>query len=495
MKKIIATALTLGLAVGSFAACTPSTPATPSESKETPAETEESKPVETTEASQMTDAEEDNVLNIMSFTEEVPGMIKAYFDAHPDVAGKYELRKQVVATDGGGYQTALDAALAAGGADAPDIYCAEDAFVAKYSKGDGAQFAAPYAALGIDVDKEIADAKIANYSVELGTRDSDGAVVALAYQATGCAMIYRRDIAKDVFGTDDPATIKAECGPGMDKFFEAAEKCKGKGYAMISALGDLWNMCKANTDVKSGWVDASGNLVIDPQREAFLDYAKKIIDNGYSNDASAWSESWYADMAGTGPKQVFCFLGPAWLINYVMAGNSGSWKETGEKDADGNPIKELDTSIGTYGKWAVTDSPLGFYWGGTYILANKDTDKATLVGDIIRYITLDTSEDGLQYKWANGLLSDDGTKDTVASAVVMDKSDGKVAFLADQNMFDVFGPAGDFATGKLATPYDEDINRLFNDQVTAYSHGEKDRDAAIKDFKTAVSEQVGVNVG
>ncbi|MBO4459586.1 MAG: extracellular solute-binding protein [Clostridiales bacterium] len=490
MKKIIATALTLGMVVGSLAACT-STP-TPTEATKDTEATTESK--ETTEASQLTDAEEDNILNVMSFTVEVPDMIKAYFKAHPEVSEKYEIKDTVVATDGGGYQTALDAALAAGGADAPDIYCAEDAFVAKYSKGDAAQFAAPYAALGIDVDKEVADAKIANYTVELGTRPDDGALVALAYQATGCAMIYRRDIAKDVFGTDDPAAIAAECGPGMDKFFAAADKCKAKGYAMISSVGDLWNMCKANTEVKAGWV-VDDTLNIDPQREAFLDYAKTIIDKGYSNDTGTWSEAWYADMAGSGDKQVFCFLGPAWLINYVMAGNSGSWKETGETDADGNPVKELDTSIGTYGKWAVCDSPLGFFWGGSYVLANKDTDKATLVGDIIRYITLDTSENGLQYAWANGLLSDDGTKDTVASAVVMDKSDGKVDFLAGQNMFDVFGPAGDFATGKLATPYDEDINRLFNDQVTAYSHGEKDRDAAIADFKTNVAEQVGINVG
>jgi len=491
MKKIIATALTLGLVAGSFAACTGTTTPTTEASKDTEGTTESK---ETTEASQLTDAEEDNILNVMSFTVEVPNMVKAYFKAHPDVAEKYEIKDTVVATDGGGYQTALDAALAAGGADAPDIYCAEDAFVAKYSKGDGAQFAAPYAALGIDVDKEVADAQIAKYTVDLGTRDSDGALVALAYQATGCAMIYRRDIAKDVFGTDDPAVIEKEVGPGMDKFFEAAEKCKAKGVAMISGLGDLWNMVKANTEVKAGWV-VDDTLNIDPMRENFLDYAKTIIDKGYSNDSQAWQEAWFADMAGTGAKPVFCFLGPAWLINYTMADNCGSWKETGEKDADGNPIKELDTSIGTYGKWAVCASPLGFYWGGSYVLANKDTDKATLVGDIIRYITLDTSENGLQYAWANGKLNEKGTKDTVASAVVMAKSDGKVPFLADQNMFDVFGPAGDYATGKLATPYDEDINRLYNDQVTAYSHGEKDRDAAIADFKTAVAEQVGINVG
>ena len=41
----------------------------------------------------------------------------------------------------------------------------------------------------------------------IGTRPDDGAVVALGYQATGGAFIYRRSIAKDVFGTDDPAVV------------------------------------------------------------------------------------------------------------------------------------------------------------------------------------------------------------------------------------------------------------------------------------------------
>ena len=57
---------------------------------------------------------------------------------------------------------------------------------------------------------------------------------------------------------------------------------------------------------------------------------------------------------------------------------------------------------------------------------------------------------------ANGTLEGPGgTKDTVASGTVMKKSDGTLSFLGGQNMFDVFVPAGAFATGKNKTQYDE----------------------------------------
>lgn len=56
-------------------------------------------------------------------------------------------------------------------------------------------------------NQAIKDADIAQYTVDIGT-NPDGKVVGLGYQATGGAFIYRRSIAKDVWGTDDPAVIQ-----------------------------------------------------------------------------------------------------------------------------------------------------------------------------------------------------------------------------------------------------------------------------------------------
>ena len=130
---------------------------------------------------------------------------------------------------------------------------------------------------------------------------------------------------------------------------------------------------------------------------------------------------------------------------------------------------------GTYGDWAVCESPVGFFWGGSWVLANKNTKVPKAVGQIIEWITLDSSENGLQYMWANGLMNDEGTKDTVASGTVMKISNGEVDFLNGQNMFDVFVPAGESANGKNMTQYDETINKYFRDQVGEYTAGNKSR--------------------
>lgn len=435
--------------------------------------TDSTAPAETTAAAAETTASagstEKEVLNVWSFTDEVPKMVEKYLELNPEFAAKYEIKTTIIATTDGAYQPALDQALASGGADAPDLFAAEAAFILKYTQGDASQFAATYKDLGIDVDAKIADADIAQYTIDIGT-NPDGEVVGLGYQATGGAFIYRRSIAKDTWGTDDPAEISKKIGPGWDQFFKAAEELKAKGYGIVSGDGDPWHAVENSSD--QPWV-VDGKLVIDPKREAFLDLSKKLKDNGYHNDTQDWQDAWFADMKDAGAKKVLGYFGPAWMINYVIANNAGD----------------------TFGDWAVCEPPVGFFWGGTWVLGSASSEKKEAVGQIIEWITLDTSEQGLQYMWANGTLNGPGgTKDAVASGKVMSISNGELEFLAGQNMFDIFIPANQFANGKNLTQYDETINRFWRDQVRAYTAGEKSREAALEDFKQMVADNLDVTV-
>ena len=415
-------------------------------------------------------------INLWSFTDEIPGMVDKYIADHPDCG--FTVNKTIIATTEGAYQPALDQALMSGGADAPDIYAAEAAFILKYSQGDMQQYAMPYKDLGIDIDAKIKAAEIAPYTVDIGSNTS-GQVDALGYQTTGGCYIYRRSIAKKVFGTDDPKAINDIIGGGSGnwtKFNAAAAKLGAAGVAIVSGDGDIWHAYENSSD--KGWI-VDGKLYIDPKREAFIDASKALTDNGWSNQTQDWTDAWFADMKDTGAKPCFGFFGPAWLINYTLAPNCG-----GEKVGEG-----------TYGDWAVCNSPIGFFWGGTWILANKSVPaaKKDAVRTIIEWITLDSTNDGLLYKWANGTLNGEGgTKDTVSSGVVMAKSNGELAFLGGQNMFDYFVPANKYANGKNLTQYDETINSLWREQVRAYANGQKSRDAAIKDFKQNVADKLGV---
>lgn len=420
-------------------------------------------------------AEDKTTINLWSFTDEIIGMFNKYLELHPEVAEKVELNTTMINNDGDAYVNAIDLALADG---TVDIYGAEAAYVFKYAQGDASEYAASYEELGIDVEKAIADAEIAPYTVEIGTRPADGKVVALGYQATGGAFIYRRSIAQAVWGSDDPAVVAEKIGAGSgnwDAFFAAAEEVKNAGYKMVSGKGDVWNVLEKAAE--TGWV-VDGKLNIDPVRESYLDIAKRLKDNDYMNDTSAWGEAWFADMTKSG--NVLGFYGPAWLVNYTLGPNSG----------------EGDNS--SAGDWAVCAPNVGFFWGGTWLLAGKgaiaDPVKAEIVKGFIEWVTLDTSDEGLQYLWANGLMNENGTKDTVASGVVMAKSNGETAFLGGQNMFDEFIPANAYASGKSMTQYDSTINGSWDAAVGQYASGELSREEAIEEFKLDLSGKLEIEI-
>lgn len=420
-------------------------------------------------------AEDKTTINLWSFTDEIIGMFNKYLELHPEVAEKVELNTTMINNDGDAYVNAIDLALADG---TVDIYGAEAAYVFKYAQGDASEYAASYEELGIDVEKAIADAEIAPYTVEIGTRPADGKVVALGYQATGGAFIYRRSIAQAVWGSDDPAVVAEKIGAGSgnwDAFFAAAEEVKNAGYKMVSGKGDVWNVLEKAAE--TGWV-VDGKLNIDPVRESYLDIAKQLKDNDYMNDTSAWGEAWFADMTKSG--NVLGFYGPAWLVNYTLGPNSG----------------EGDNS--SAGDWAVCAPNVGFFWGGTWLLAGKgaiaDPVKAEIVKGFIEWVTLDTSDEGLQYLWANGLMNENGTKDTVASGVVMAKSNGETAFLGGQNMFDEFIPANTYASGKSMTQYDSTINGSWDAAVGQYASGELSREEAIEEFKLDLSGKLEIEI-
>lgn len=420
-------------------------------------------------------AEDKTTINLWSFTDEIIGMFNKYLELHPEVAEKVELNTTMINNDGDAYVNAIDLALADG---TVDIYGAEAAYVFKYAQGDASEYAATYEELGIDVEKAIADAEIAPYTVEIGTRPADGKVVALGYQATGGAFIYRRSIAQAVWGSDDPAVVAEKIGAGSgnwDAFFAAAEEVKNAGYKMVSGKGDVWNVLEKAAE--TGWV-VDGKLNIDPVRESYLDIAKQLKDNDYMNDTTAWGEAWFADMTKSG--NVLGFYGPAWLVNYTLGPNSG----------------EGDNS--SAGDWAVCAPNVGFFWGGTWLLAGKgaiaDPVKAEIVKGFIEWVTLDTSDEGLQYLWANGLMNENGTKDTVASGVVMAKSNGETAFLGGQNMFDEFIPANAYASGKSMTQYDSTINGSWDAAVGQYASGELSREEAIEEFKLDLSGKLEIEI-
>jgi hypothetical protein len=201
-----------------------------------------------------------------------------------------------------------------------------------------------------------------------------------------------------------------------------------------------------------------------------------------------WDDTWFVDMSGSGSRQVFGYFAPAWMINYMLADNCGD----------------------TFGDWRVCEPPAVAVWDTAYWLCAREgisDDIKDGVRTLLEWITLDSSETGLQYLLANGSLYEGSenypdqaaayeegriTKDTVASLAVMKKSDGSLGFLGGQNMFDAFVPAIAAARGDILTPLDDTIEYLYIAQVEEYMRGNKTKDQAIADFRQAAIAQFGL---
>ncbi|HOK43114.1 MAG TPA: ABC transporter substrate-binding protein [Thermoclostridium caenicola] len=412
-------------------------------------------------------------LNVYSASYDSFRIVEKYKELHPEFP--YDLKFNTFATMDGDFHVALDECLKANNDLTPDIYFIKSVQVKRYVEGEQSHYALPYKELGIDVDNLIKEADIPQYVIDMGT-NAEGQIVALGYEGTGGAFIYRRSIAKDVWGTDDPEIIKDKIGPGWDKFLEAAAQLKARGYGILSSYEDIWPPVIGSAEVP--WV-VDGKLTIDPKREAFLDLAKQLHDNGYTNNTEPWMGEWVADMMDAGGKKIFGYFGPSWFVNYVLnlKGACG-----GEKLGEG-----------TYGDWAVCEPPMGFFWGGEWVFVNKNSPLKEELGDLIKWITLDSSETGFQYFLANGLF-DDGIRNAVTSGAVMQKVSGTSDFVGYQDMFQVFGKAAKLANGKNITQYDEFINAYFREQVREYAEGRKTRKQAITDFKQAVMDNLGIDV-
>lgn len=126
--------------------------------------------------------------------------------------------------------------------------------------------------------------------------------------------------------------------------------------------------------------------------------------------------------------------------------------------------------------------------------ANKDSPCKEAIGENIRWITLDSSENGFQYSLANGTYNN-CVRDAAASGTVMRKVSGATDFLCGQDMFSVFDRAARLAkSSSISIPeYDVRIGNYWLEQVREYAEGLKTRQQAIEDFKKQLKDELNIS--
>lgn len=428
MKKLVALLLACLMLVAVFAGC----------KKEEPAPAQPTTSATDTVVEEPT---EGKVFNIYAWNEEFKGFFEKYYTVPDGVTVNWIINP----SDGGVYQQKLDAALMAqsGAADDDkiDMFLAEADYIGKYVEST--------ATLGIDeIGYQNADTM---YKYTIGAAsDKNGVCKGVSFQCCPSAMIYRRSIAKEVFGTDDPAEIQ-ELFSDWTKFEAAAEALGAKGYMITPNFAAQFRVFSNNCT--KAWVDDSLKIQLDDGIKAWIDQTKVFMDKGYTSEAGLWDGS----EQGVDGKAM-CWFGPAWYFNFSM---TGAQKETS-------------------GDWAICKGPQAHFWGGTWLLAAAGTDNKAMLKDIFETFTI--NEDVCTKLVENEAQYPNNTK--VVEKFANDASYGS-AFLGGQNDIALFASMAGDIKWENHTNYDQLLNEGIQTAMLDYFKGNVDYETAWNNFLAA----------
>lgn len=303
----------------------------------------------------------------------------------------------------------------------------------------------------------MASEKLVDYIYEAG-KDEDGVLRALSYQVTPGSVIYRRDLAKEVFGTDDPEAI-GEKFSSYDAIVETAKQLDAAGYSIFGDTGAMrWF---ANAD--EAWVK-DGKLQMTDSRLDYMDAAVELYQNNYVAFATEWSAAWYASMAGELPKndtngeatsettQVFSYVMPSW-----------------------GALTIRDNAKDNKGNFGVAKGICSFFGGGTFIGVNEFSDNQEEAKKFVEFCTL--NEDVAQW-W---LDASDGDIVSMKSVLEANKDYENPSF-GNQKTYEFFAEEASSVDYSLITRYDTAIGDAFGQAIEAVQKGEKDKETALKDF-------------
>jgi len=406
--------------------------------------------------------DEGKVLNIYCWNEEFKSRITDHYpgytkiDATSGTIGDVTVKWNITPNDDNAYQNNLDATLLkqadAAADDKIDLFLVEADYALKYVD---TEYTMPVADLGIT------DADLANqyqYTKDIVT-DSNGVLKGVSWQGCPGVLFYNREAAKEVLGSDDPATVQ-ESVKDWDTFNETAKTLKDAGYTIVSSVNDTYRVYSNN--VTSKWV-VDGKINIDENIMNWVNDSKELVDAGETGTHELWSDDWKKGFYPEG--KVFAYFGPAWLVNFSMAA-----------DTEG--------SIANAGGWGATEGPQGFYWGGTWLCAAAGTDNASLVKDIMLQMT--TNEDVMK----EIVVKDD---DFVNNKNVMETMAEDTSYtskiLGGQNPLAMYCGGVENLDLSNISPYDQGCNEEFQNAMKNYFEGNATLDEALDLFYTAVIEK------
>ncbi|MBN2658108.1 MAG: carbohydrate ABC transporter substrate-binding protein [Spirochaetales bacterium] len=397
-------------------------------------------------------AEMSGKIVVWSFTDEVGGMIEHFNQKYPNIEVEYV----VIPNQDEVYLNKLVTTLRSRDA-VPDVFTGEAAFFRQFVE---AGFWEPISDAPYNAE-ELKD-NLVPYVVGL-SRDANGKMTALSWQATPGAMFYRRSIAKEVLGTDDPAEV-SKWTSDINKYYELGEMIKEKYNGEKFLVSGYTDMAQFIYNQRKVPYVVDNTLTVPGSLIEYMELAKDMRTNKVEGGVGTWSPAWFSGMADA---SVFTYILPTWGLHYVLKPNAEPEASNGEKEFSGD--------------WGLCVPPAAYSWGGTYIGISRFSEKKDLAWAFVKHIGSDPE---FAKYWA------EKTGDFVGNLNVVKeiKDDFADPFLGGQNHYEYFYNEVKKIDVSRVGPWDFQIENAWGDQVELYANGEKTKQEAMDGFVTAMAD-------
>lgn len=310
-----------------------------------------------------------------------------------------------------------------------------------------------------------------DYVWKLGI-DEKGIHRTVSYQVTPAGIYFRADIAKEVFGTDNPDEVGA-LFRDYSTICETAERLKEAGYLLFASSRELEYFLDF-----SNWINRN-DFNVEVNQFEYIDTITQLKQSGCILDYEPFSDYWYQGMEKAIP------IIPDDILN-DMENNS---ENLGDIETDeyisGCEAKEVFAyGLPTWGViimrdalesdehvWKVCSGPSEGYGGGSFLgISDKSTKKDTAY-DFIRFCTLD--EDVAEW-WITVSNHDV----TALKSVLNNHIDDDVDILGNEKMYRFWKNESDKMGISNISRYSSYLTKLVRDTVSKISSGELSRQEA-----------------
>ena len=394
--------------------------------------------------------------------------LKDFADRYTEQTG---VATDVVVIEPANYPTKIQTALV-GGEKEPDVIVAEPQMLQDFY--DNGFFA--------DLDQFGAgdyDGQIVDYVWKMG-QDESGVQRAVSYQITPAGIYYRRDIAKTVFGTDDPDEI-GKLFKDYSTIMTTAQKLKDAGYRIFASDSEI-NYFSGD----SAWV-IDGALNVDQARYDYMDLVVDLYQKDMTAYANQWSTPWYQAMAGEVP------ILSADIQNYAddsvnvwdaeQFAEATKDMEKTEVFAFGLPswgVLTLRDNVGpTSGSWGVCEGPAYGFGGGTFIGVSANSARQEQAWDFVKFCTLNEETAEWWIDFSQG--------DAVSLISVLEAhADDENPVYGGEKMYALWLKLAEGIDYSKVTKYDQVIGDAWGAAISSIKKGEKSQGEAVNEFYDTV---------